>query len=203
MAIKVRKPAFSRFAEASFECLGEHTTKKFVWNDCFEIACATCGEPASRLLPRRLRRAQGIEPTCYAVKPETGELWVPGVAGKKPPKGYEPREIRTFRDRDQFYRERREIIERDHANFALGHEAEFGSFINDGHAQLRRYLSEGRVPEIDRETNEPTGNMVPISPEGRGFIQHALDQGGYKRPEWGGAEVSIAVWENDRPEFRE
>ena len=199
MTIEVRQPKFSRYAEANFECENGHTTKRWCWSDCYEVACATCEQPASRLLPRRLRLAQGVQPMQYAVNPATGELWVPGRAGKRPPRGYVPREVRTWRERDLFYKEQRERIERDHQEFALGHEYEFGSLIDDGHSRLRDYLANGCVPEIDRATNQPTGRMERLSEEGRDLIRLALSKEGYTPPAWGGAEVHIDSWENDRP----
>jgi hypothetical protein len=106
-------------------------------------------------------------------------------------------EIRTWRDRDRFYRQMRTAADAGHEDFALRHEAEFGMLIDDGNAKLREYLHQDHVPEIDSKTNQPTGRMVKLSEEGRDLLRMALERPGYERPQWSGAECTIDSWEYD------
>jgi hypothetical protein len=188
--------------ELRFQCVEGHEFKRYVWVcGCGgEIVCA-CGQPASPLLPKVTRNAQLAEPTTYAVDPATGHLWVPGRRQKKPPKGYVSHEIRTWRDRDEFYKKLRVASDTMHEDFALRHEAEFGALIDDGHSRLRDYLAQDHIPEIDKATNQPTGRMIRLTEEGRGLLRMALERPGYERPAWSGAEASIEAWENSNTSY--
>lgn len=202
-AIIVRTPARSLYRQRPYQCASGTVTKSYEWDNVYEIQCSCCGEMASLILSDRVRFAQGAPPTEYAVDPKSGKLWVSGRAGRKPPKGYVMHEIKTWRDRDAFYRQMRTAADAGHEDFANRHEAEFGALVDDGHATLRNYLHQNAVPEIDSKTNQPTGRMVSLSTEGRDLIRMALERLGYERPKWSGADCSIAAWEEDNSSHRD
>lgn len=170
-----------------FECRNGHTWETFVplarWAPDMTDPCLTqgCEELGLRIfLPTHTSTA--LSPIIYFESP-TGEIRLPGSSTDHPtPKGWIKKEATTYHEAQRLeHRLSKAQMAEISATRAAEHQRlteAWGSNRQD----ILGYLSSGRVPEIDRETSERTGETVytgrtvEMTAQGRDFMQYAMEK---------------------------
>lgn len=170
----------------TFLCKRNHKSISLGWSDITSINCKTssCKLKAYRQLSPIGRKAQSSNPTVY-YKNAKGQIYTPSNSDRPVPKrlqaqGYEKVEIKTYRDRDRFYRDMNSQISNEHHDYA---EKDYEAYRN---------AQSGNRSELRAMMNHMT-------PEGRDFARFAMERNDSRNNERFNAGVHIDSWENDFP----
>ena len=174
-----------------WQCEEGHTFEKFLplseWQDKMRIPCEKegCSEDAHQVvLPRGTSTT--LQPFVYYLNAQ-GEIRIPGSSNLPTPKGHTRCEATTLAEVRQL---ERKCAGSERSKIALSREIEDAN--DAGMRQLDRndikqYLSSNRVPEIDYEATDKTGEIVytgrmkEMSAQARDMMLAAVERSNSKR----------------------
>jgi hypothetical protein len=170
----------------TFICKRNHKSISLEWSDVEVINCKTlkCKLKAYRQLSPIGRKAQSSNPTVY-YRNKKGQIYTPSNSDRPIPKrlanqGYEKVEIKTFRDRDRFYRDMNSQVSREHHDYAEREHQMYRNAEATNRSDLRALMNH-------------------MTPEGRDFAKFAMEQNDSRNSDRFNAGVHIDSWENDFP----
>jgi hypothetical protein len=166
------------YREFIFECKHNHRTKSWQWNTVPRIPCNTKGCRAKAYRTISNLHKISAEPTVYYKSPD-GKLFMPGDPNPHYiPKGATRHEIRTFRDRDRFYKEMNLHEKMEHERQSEYEDSTFG--------EMRR-----------QERSDLFHEMSSMSNYGKAVARAAIEKSNRRDCDYESG-VHLTGWEYDR-----